>query len=240
MSSAKYQLSSIQVLYENEVAVAIDDLTFEAGRLHLLTGPNGSGKSTLLNVMAFLTKPNRGQIFFEGVPVKWEAQECALLRKRVTLLHQHPYMFAGTVAANVAFGPAARGFSKDQIQSLVADSLAMVGLDGFELRNARQLSGGESRRVALARALACKSEVLLLDEPIAHVDRRSAGILESLIASLAARGMTVVMSSHDERLGARLGGRVIYLEDGKLDRISEPRSTSASQRRTEGARNAHA
>ncbi len=238
--SAKYQLSSVQVLYGNEVGVSVDDLTFAAGRLHLLTGPNGSGKSTLLNVMAFLTKPDRGEVFFDGVAVKWEAKECALLRKRVTLLHQHPFMFAGTVAENVAFGPAARGVSKARVQSVVKDSLAMVGLEGFASRNARQLSGGESRRVALARALACGSEVLLLDEPIAHVDRVSAEILESLIASLAAGGMTIVMSGHDERLGARLGGRVIYLEDGRVGRISEPFSASASQRFTEGECNANA
>lgn len=240
MSSAKYQLSTVQVLYGNELGVTVDDLTFDSGRLHLLTGANGSGKSTLLNLMAFLTKPDQGEIFFEGIAVKWEQKECALLRKRVTLLHQHPFMFAGTVAENVAFGPAARGVSKDRAQSVVKESLAMVGLEGFESRNARQLSGGESRRVALARALACESEVLLLDEPIAHVDRGSAEILESLIASLAARGMTIVMSSHDERLGARLGGRVIYLEDGKVGRISEQLSASASPRRTEGDCNANA
>ena len=205
MSSFKYQLSSIQVHYGNGLGVSVDDLAFQAGSLHLLTGPNGSGKSTLLNILAFLTKPDRGQLFFDGMPVTWEAKERALLRRRVTLLHQHPYMFVGTVAANVAFGPAARGVGKDRVQSLVKESLAMVGLQGFESRNARQLSGGESRRVALARALACQSEVLLLDEPIAHVDRASAEILESLIASLAAQGMTIVMSSHDERLGAKLG-----------------------------------
>jgi tungstate transport system ATP-binding protein len=228
MSNVKYQLSSVQVLYGNELGVSVDDLTFDAGRLHLLTGPNGSGKSTLLNLMAFLVKPDRGEIFFDGAAVKWEAQECALLRKRVTLLHQDPYIFAGTVGANVAFGPAARGGSKERVQSLVKESLAMVGLAGFEARNARKLSGGESRRVALARALACQSEVLLLDEPIAHVDRESAAILESLIASLAAQGMTIVMSSHDERLGARLGGRVIHLEDGEVERMQGPLSASAS------------
>lgn len=232
MSSLKYQLSSVEVLYGDELGVAVEHLTFEAGRLHLLMGPNGSGKSTLLNLMAFLAKPDRGQILFDGEAVKWEANECAPLRKRVTLLHQNPYMFAGTVAANVAFGPAARGVAKDRVQSMVKESLAIVGLAGFESRNARQLSGGESRRVALARALACQSEVLLLDEPLAHVDHGSAEILESLIASLAAQGMTIVMSSHDARLGAKLGGTVTYLEDGKVARSPEQLSPSALPRQT--------
>lgn len=97
----------------------------------------------------------------------------------------------------------------------------MVGLEGFESRNARQLSGGEGRRVALARALACQPEVLLLDEPLAHVDKESAEIIETLVVSLSSRGTTVVMSSHDEQLGPRTESRVIRLLDGKVERIVE-------------------
>jgi tungstate transport system ATP-binding protein len=121
------------------------------------------------------------------------------------------------VAANVSFGLVARGAGKESAQSVVRESLERVGLEGFELRKARQLSGGESRRVALARALACKSEVLLLDEPFANVDRASGALLESVVTSLVASGITVVISSHDELLGAKLGARVIRLEDGKLE-----------------------
>ena len=221
MSTNKYELSSIQAFHGNVLGVSVDELKFTAGRLHILTGSNGSGKSTLLSVLAFLMKPDRGQVIFDDVPVKWELKECALLRKRVTLLHQNPYLFSGTVAANVAFGPLARRASKDVVRSVVEESLEMVGLRGFESRAARQLSGGESRRVALARALACRPEVLLLDEPLAHVDKATAAILELLVVSLSAKGMTIVMSSHDERLGERLGGRVIHLEDGKVKWMSE-------------------
>jgi tungstate transport system ATP-binding protein len=218
MSIAKYQLSSVRAVYGKTVGVDIDELTINAGALHVLIGSNGSGKSTLLCILAFLNKPDQGKVSFDGVPVNWEPKECALLRKRVTLLHQNPYLFAGTVAANVSFGLVARGLSKERTQSVVKESLERVGLAGFESRRARQLSGGESRRVALARALACKSEVLLLDEPQANVDRASAAHLESLVVSLVAEGMTIVMSSHDELLGARLGANVIHLEGGKLVR----------------------
>lgn len=213
MSIPKYQLSSIQVLYGDTVGLAVDELTIVAGGLHVLVGSNGSGKSTLLGILAFLNKPKHGEISFDGVPVEWESGECALLRKRVTLLHQNPYMFSGTVAANVAFGLVARGIGKEDTRRVVRESLERVGLQGLEARNAKHLSGGESRRVALARALACNSEVLLLDEPLAHVDRTSATLLEDLTATLASGGITIVMSSHDERLGSRLGGKVIYLEE---------------------------
>jgi tungstate transport system ATP-binding protein len=234
MSTAKYQLSSVQALYGTTVGVSIDELTIAAGGLHVLLGSNGSGKSTLLGILAFLNKPERGKISFDGVPVNWEPKECTRLRKRVTLLHQNPYLFSGSVAANVAFGLVARDAGKESTQSVVRESLDRVGLVGFESRNARHISGGESRRVALARALACKSEVLLLDEPLANVDRESATLLESLIVSLAAGGMTIVMSSHDERLSARLGGKVIHLEDGRIDRTSEQLPSSVFPHRTGG------
>jgi tungstate transport system ATP-binding protein len=216
MSIAKCQLSSIQASYGKTLGVAIDDLSLSAGGLYVLVGPNGSGKSTLLGILAFLNKPDQGTVSFDGVPVRWTRRECALLRQRVTLLHQRPYLFSGSVASNVAFGLAARGASRIRIQDVVSESLDKVGLSGFESRTARELSGGESRRVALARALACKPEVLLLDEPVANIDRASSMLFESLVVSLAAQGMTVVISSHDERLGERLNARMIYLEDGRL------------------------
>jgi tungstate transport system ATP-binding protein len=221
MNVTKYSLSSVRVSYGKTLAIAIDDLSIAAGGLYVLVGPNGSGKSTLLGILAFLNKPDEGVISFDGVPVNWTRKECALLRQRVTLLHQHPYLFSGSVASNVAFGPTARGVSKQYIQEGITESLEKVGLAGFESRTARKLSGGESRRVALARALACKPEVLLLDEPVANVDRASAALFESLVVSLVADGMTVVISSHDERLGARLGARMIYLEDGKLASVPQ-------------------
>jgi tungstate transport system ATP-binding protein len=216
MSIAKYQLSSVQTSYGKTLGVAIDDLSLSSGGLYVLAGPNGSGKSTLLGILAFLNKPDRGTVSFDGVPITWTRKECALLRRRVTLLYQRPYLFSGSVASNVAFGPVARGDSKTMIQDIVRESLEKVGLSGFESRIARKLSGGESRRVALARALACKPEVLLLDEPVANVDRASATLFESLVVSLAAEGITLVISTHDDRLGARLGATVIYLEDGRL------------------------
>ena len=217
MTAAKYQLSAIEACYGRTVAVAIDELTIAAGELHVLVGSNGSGKSTLLGVLAFLNEPHRGKILFDGTPVTFTAKECALLRRRVTLLHQNPYMFSGTVEANVSFGLVSRGLSRESTRRVVGESLERVGLAGFEARKARQLSGGESRRVAFACAMACKPEVLLLDEPAAHVDRASAAQIESLVVSLVVGGMTIVMSSHDDRLGAKLGARVIRLEEGRSD-----------------------
>jgi tungstate transport system ATP-binding protein len=91
-----------------------------------------------------------------------------------------------------------------------------VGLQGFRDRKARELSGGEAQRVAMARALALEPEVLLLDEPLANIDRETAGLLETVIASLPARGTTVVMTTHDPDHPDRLNGESILLEGGKV------------------------
>jgi tungstate transport system ATP-binding protein len=233
MSMAKYQLSSVQASYGKTPGVAIDRLTIASGELCVLVGPNGSGKSTLLGILAFLDQPGQGTVSFDGVPVNWTQKESVSLRQRVTLLHQNPYLFSGSVARNVAFGLTARGTRKKETKNVIHESLEKVGLDGFESRTARRLSGGEIRRVALARALACQPEVLLLDEPMANVDRASAELFESLIASLSAGGMTIVISSHDERLAARLGARIIYLEDGKLGRAPEPMASACELHQSE-------
>ena len=229
MKPAQYRLTEIRAFYRANLALEVDELTIASGCLHILAGPNGSGKSTLLGILAFLMKPGHGQMVFAGTQVNWQSSQLASLRKRVTLLHQHSFLFSGTVAANVAFGPRARGMAKENVQRAVGESLAMVGLDGFESRDARHLSGGEARRVALARALACQPEVLLLDEPMAHVDKQSAQIIERLVVSLSGQGTTVVMSSHNEQLGQRTESKVIRLLDGKVEKIVEGNGETPSR-----------
>ncbi len=229
MKPAQYHLQNIRASYRGTLALEVDELTIASGRLHILAGPNGSGKSTLLSILAWLMKPERGQIEFAGSEIDWRSKQLAGLRKRVTLLHQHAFLFSGTVSANVAFGPKARGMAKEDVQRRVRESLAMVALDGFAPRNARHLSGGEARRVALARALACRPEVLLLDEPLAHVDNESAEIIEALVVSLSGQGTTVVMSSHNEQLGQRAECRVIRLLDGKVERLVEGNSETPNR-----------
>jgi len=220
MNGFDYHLTDIQLRYGNILALDVDELLISGGRLHVLAGPNGAGKSSLLHVMAFLEKPSQGQVVFRRTPIVWEKRELRELRKRVTLLHQRSYLFGGNVSSNVAFGPRVRGMSKEQVCCSVQDSLAMVGLGGFESKNVKHLSGGEARRVELARALACKPEVLLLDEPLAYVDRESRVIIEELIVSLVLKGMTVVMASHDECIGERMDGDTIHLQYGKIERIT--------------------
>ena len=136
-------------------------------------------------------------------------------RRNVTLLHQSPYLFVGSVHDNVAFGLKVRGIPWEEQRRIVDRALDGVGLQGFRDRKARELSGGEAQRVAMARALALNPDVLLLDEPLANIDRETAGLLETVIASLPARGITVVMTTHDPDHPGRLNGESIHLEGGR-------------------------
>ena len=218
MTPAIYELTAVQVRFGSRVALDIDTLMIRAGCLHVLIGPNGSGKSTLLAVLAFLRKPDCGRVVFGGSSVNWSGKELGRLRKKATLLHQESYLFSGTVMANVGFGLRMRGVDQEETRRSVKHFLALVGMAGFEERDATALSGGEARRVALARALACRPEVLLLDEPLTHVDQESSLIVENLIASQAQAGTTIVMASHDDQIEKRLPCIIIRLNAGRTTR----------------------
>jgi len=231
---AQFHLRSIEKSYGGKIAVQVEELIIWPARLYTLIGPNGSGKSTLLNILAFLTRPEQGEMLFADRRITWNKTELGLLRKNITLLHQSPYLFSGTVFSNVAFGLKVRGKSGERLRHSVAEALALVGLAGFEARNVRQLSGGEVRRVALARSLAIKPGILLLDEPLANMDEESTVLVERLIASLPAHGTTVVMSTHDAQQADRMESDVVQLLDGRLEQAairSEPGNTTLKRYR---------
>jgi tungstate transport system ATP-binding protein len=229
-----YRLDGVRKLYGGRVALDIPRLSLREGTSYLLTGPNGSGKSTLLQILALLLPPTAGALEYRGVRVRWRDADLLPLRREVTLLHQTPYLFDRSVFDNVAYGPRVRGMEPGAARRCVVESLQAVGLDGFGGREARKLSGGERQRVALARALAPSPRVLLLDEPLSGVDKRSAAVIRDVIASMPTRGTTVVLATHDPvPLRAQAAG-TLRLSEGSL---------AGADDRTEdapGGRDAHA
>ena len=213
---ALYRLHAIRKRYGSNLALDIGELSIAEGRLYTLTGANGAGKSTLLNILAFLAPPTSGEIFYAGKRVDRDRGGMEEYRRKVTLLHQSPYLFGGTVHDNVAFGLKVRGIRGEELRRRIDMALDTVGLQGFRERKARELSGGEAQRVAMARALALKPEVLLLDEPLANIDRETTGLLETVIAKLPSQGTAVVMTTHDPEHPGRLNGESIFLEGGRV------------------------
>jgi len=198
-----------------DFCLAIDHLEVERGQIYLLEGTNGAGKSTFLHLLALLLIPSAGTIAFSGEEVREEAQR-QRLRRQITLVEQQPYLFATSVYQNLAFGLRLRDVRGELQDRRIRKALETVGLAGFEGRHVRTLSGGESRRVALARAMVLRPQLLLLDEPTAGLDREVLPLFEDCLATLPEQGTTVVLASHDGDQSRRLAGSVLTLEQGRL------------------------
>ena len=170
-------------------------LTVAAGEIVALLGPSGSGKSTLLRVIAGLVTPDRGTVRIGGADVT----DVPTHRRSVGMVFQDEQLFEHLdVEGNVAFGLRMRGDAPAARRSRVAELLDLVGLAGFERRSVRQLSGGEAKRVALARSLAPSPRVLLLDEPLTGLDRELHDRLaDDLAAILRAERTTSLLVTHD-------------------------------------------
>jgi tungstate transport system ATP-binding protein len=213
---ALYELNDIE-LRRGTFCLRIEQLLLEADRLYTLHGENGSGKSSLLLLLALLMPPRvGGSMRFAGQDVVWRSRPLHRLRRQITLLEQNPLLLFGTVEENLAFGLKLRGLEGRQLRQRIDHALDITGLRGFNSRLARELSGGETRRVALARALALQPKLLLLDEPTANLDIGQVDALERFLGTLPGQGMSLVVATHDADQPQRLGGVRIHLQAGRL------------------------
>jgi thiamine transport system ATP-binding protein len=177
------------------------------GEIVAVLGPSGAGKSTLLRVVAGLLRPDSGRVLLEDIEI---TDRPAHLRN-IGMMFQDDQLFPHLdVAANIAFGPRMHHWNASDIADRVEDLLTIVGLDGFGTRRIDRLSGGEKKRVALARSLAPRPAVLLLDEPLTGLDRE---LHDRLIVELAdvlrATSTTAVVVTHDRDEAAALAGRIV-------------------------------
>ena len=216
-----YCLKNICHYYGNTKVLDIDELKIKQGSITGLIGPNGSGKSTLLKILTFAQRPTQGQIFYKGHQEYPFSQN---IRSRITLLTQKPYLLKRTVFENIAYGLKIKQKNKllknaGSLDDRVKKALLDVGLDFKEFghRQWHELSGGEAQRVAMAARLILEPEVLLLDEPIASVDVKSARLIRK--ASLNAQkewGTTLVIASHDLQWLYSISDKQLSMFKGKL------------------------
>jgi biotin transport system ATP-binding protein len=203
--------------YRYGSAVALEEVTLSIpdGQFLLVVGPNGSGKTTLVRHFNALAEPDSGSVLVDGQ----EASEHPVAaRTAVGMVFQHPrdQLVAATVGEDVAFGPENLGLDREEIDRRVADALAAVGMAGRRDERVHSLSGGEQSRVAIAGALAMEPSHLVLDEPLAGLDRRARESVLARLDAIHADGTTVVVVTHDLRDLADRADRVLALADGQV------------------------
>jgi tungstate transport system ATP-binding protein len=212
-----YSLRKLKRIYGGRTVLDISRLDIEPEKIYTLIGPNGAGKTTLLNLLAFLENPDNGEISFNSSPVQFSDKKLRQLRRRVVLVDQYPILFTGPVWKNIEFGLKIRKIPKKKRISIVEEVLEMVGMQNFGDAEAHKLSGGETKRVALARALAIQPEVLLCDEPTANVDAENQEIiLKILEKSNRDNKLSLIFATHYLSQAQRLADQTIVLQNGKL------------------------
>ncbi len=200
---------------ESRTLLADVNFELERGEVLAVVGPSGSGKSTLLRLLNRLDEPTSGTVLLNGTDTRTLAPR--ELRRRMGMVMQRAYLFPGTVAENVAFGPKQQGriISPADIDAL----LGHVGLEGYASRDALTLSGGEAQRVAITRALANEPEVLLLDEPTSALDEAARHGVEALLESLIReRHLTCVWVTHSIEQARTMADKVLAIEAGRVTR----------------------
>jgi len=218
-----YRLTDLGYRYAEAAAPALEVARLELfeGECVLVTGSNGSGKTTFLKILNDLIAPRcvlSGRMEFRGEMIRNElgAGKSQILRKATVYLHQHPYILAGSIGANMAFACKARKIPPRLAEEKSRAALEIVGLAGLPTDHSRGLSGGESQRLALARAIAVGTDVLLLDEPTASADANSSLLITKALKTLVDAGTTVIFASHDTELLESLAERVIEFRNGRI------------------------
>ena len=218
------RLDGITKIYDSSqgpvTAVADASLAVQSGELFFLLGPSGCGKTTLLRIIAGLTEPTAGRIWFgdrdvTGLPC--EKRNTAMVFQSYALW---PHM---TVRQNVEFGPKMRGLPRGRRRELARDNLTLVEMQDFERRKPNQLSGGQQQRVAVARALAAGPDCPLLDEPLSNLDARLRTRMRTELRGLVkAAGTTGIYVTHDQKEALSMADRVAVMNAGRVVQIDTP------------------
>ncbi len=203
--------------------VAVDGLSLDikAGEFFALLGPSGCGKTTLLRMLAGFEAPDAGAILLDGRDIAPVLPH----RRPVNMMFQNYALFPHlTVRDNIAFGLKRSSLPKNEIDTRVREMLALVRLDGLEARKPDQLSGGQRQRVALARSLARRPQILLLDEPLAALDKKLRESTQAELMELQRRlGMTFVIVTHDQEEAMTVADRIGVMDRGRLVQVATPR-----------------
>jgi putrescine transport system ATP-binding protein len=202
--------------------VAVDDvsLSIHQGEIFALLGGSGSGKSTLLRMLAGFERPTEGRIFLDGQDIT----DMPPYERPINMMFQSYALFPHmTVAQNIAFGLKQDGLPKDEVQTRVDEMLTLVQMSQYAKRKPHQLSGGQRQRVALARSLAKRPKLLLLDEPMGALDKKLRSQMQLELVQIIERvGVTCVMVTHDQEEAMTMAERIAIMHLGWIAQVGSP------------------
>jgi tungstate transport system ATP-binding protein len=221
-NSIAIEAKSLTIVLGGQKIIDVPSFQVRTGESLMIIGPNGSGKTTLLMSLALLLKPSSGQIIYYGEVVRDNRQILAL-RRRISVVFQEPLLLSGTVWDNVTLGLKLRSVKKEEIKPRVEKWLKRFGVIDLAKRQARTLSGGEAKRVSLARAFALDPEVIFLDEPFTALDSPTRQkLLEDFESVLRETRVTTVMVTHERNEALALGDRTAVIMKGSIVQTGTP------------------
>jgi phospholipid/cholesterol/gamma-HCH transport system ATP-binding protein len=226
-------LSSITKSFDKKTIINNLSLTVEKGERISIIGPSGCGKSTVLKLIVGLIQPDMGHVYIHGERMDAQPMEKVYsLRKKVGFMFQSSALFDSmTVSKNVAFPltESRKDYAEKEIEAIVHEKLSLVGMTGYEDAMPTQLSGGQLKRVGLARALIHSPDIILYDEPTAGLDPRLCHNIEKLIVQLSdTLGVTSIIISHQISTILRTSNKIYYMHEGKLLNPETPPSIRVS------------
>ena len=214
------QLNNLQKSYGANAVVKQFDLSIERGEFITFLGPSGCGKTTTLRMVAGFETPSAGEIRIDGKDVT----HVAASRRNIGMVFQSYALFPNmTVADNVGFGLKVAGRPATEIKARVDEMLEMIKLPHLRDRYPYQMSGGQQQRVSLARALAPRPQILLLDEPLSALDARIRVSLREEIRALQRQlGITTIFVTHDQEEALSMSDRIVVMNEGRVDQVGAP------------------
>lgn len=211
--------------YGSRRVLDIESLAIKKGSLMGLIGPNGAGKSTLIKIIAGLENPSQGKVYYNNEILQEKHY------KDMTLVFQKPYLLRTTVFNDIAYPLVLRKESKEEINKKVNSIIEEMGLSEFKNKKTWTLSGGETQKVALARALTFKPRLLMLDEPTANIDPSSIAVMERMIRKINREDNTTVMViTHNLQQAKRICKDLVFMHKGMVMESGETNAVISKSR----------
>lgn len=220
---ALIKLENINYKYEDSVALTDINLEINKGESIGLEGDNGCGKTTLIKLLNGLIFADSGSYFFDEQEINQQSMKkekfAKLFHQKIGYVFQNPenQLFCGSVFEEIAFGPRQMGLSEEEVEKRTVDILKLMGIENLRDRAPYHLSGGEKKKTAIACVLSMNPEVLILDEPMNGLDRKSREALLQILLSLKEAGKTLIVATHDEVLLKQITDKIITIgEDHRV------------------------